>query len=123
MSYRCAQVEIDTARQVVRVEGREVPCQTRVYQLLLLLCEARGAVVPREAIFARLWEGLPAASDEALTQIVHRRRSTLGPSSQVVRTVRGVGFRLDCEVEGAGDRLAAPGDGREPAREAGVGRG
>jgi DNA-binding winged helix-turn-helix (wHTH) protein len=123
MSYRFAQVEIDTARQVVRVEGREVPCQTRVYQLLLLLCEARGAVVPREAIFARLWEGLPAASDESLTQIVHRLRSTLGPSSQVVRTVRGVGFRLDCEVEVAGDRLAAPGDGREQDREARVGGG
>lgn len=123
MSYRFAQVEIDTARQVVRVEGREVPCQTRVYQLLLLLCEARGAVVPREAIFARLWEGQPAASDESLTQIVHRLRATLGPSSQVVRTVRGVGFRLDCEVEAAGDRLAAPGDGREQDWEARVGGG
>ncbi len=111
MSYRFARVEIDTARQVVRVEGREVPCQTRVYQLLLLLCEARGAVVPRETIFARLWEGQPAASDESLTQVVHRLRSTLGPSSQVVRTVRGVGFRLDCEVEVAGDGLAAAGDG------------
>jgi DNA-binding winged helix-turn-helix (wHTH) protein len=123
MSYRFAQVEIDTARQVVRVEGREVPCQTRVYQLLLLLCEARGAVVPREAIFARLWEGQPAASDESLTQIVHRLRSTLGPGSQVVRTVRGVGFRLDCEVEVAGGRLAAPGDGGEQDKEARIGGG
>ncbi|HXO40455.1 MAG TPA: winged helix-turn-helix domain-containing protein, partial [Thermoanaerobaculia bacterium] len=120
MSYRFAQVEIDTARQVVRVEGREVPCQTRVYQLLLLLCEARGAVVPRETIFARLWEGQLAPSDESLTQIVHRLRSTLGPSSQVVHTVRGVGFRLDCAVEIASDRHPPPGDGSEQDMEAGV---
>jgi DNA-binding winged helix-turn-helix (wHTH) protein len=110
MSYRFAQVEIDTARQVVRADGREVPCQPRVYQLLLLLCEARGAVVPREAIFDRLWEGQPVASDESLTQVVHRLRSILGPSSQVVRTVRGVGFRLDSEVELVPDRLPAPAD-------------
>jgi len=99
MSYRFAQVAVDTARQVVSVDGREVPCQLRVYQLLVLLCEAGGAVVPREAIFARLWEGQPAASDESLTQLVHRLRSTLGASSAAVRTVRGVGFRLDCAVE------------------------
>jgi DNA-binding winged helix-turn-helix (wHTH) protein len=120
MSYRFAQVEVDTARQVVRVEGREVPCQTRVYQLLLLLCEAGGAVVPRETIFARLWEGQPAPSDESLTQLVHRLRSTLGPSSQVVHTVRGVGFRLDCEVALAGDRLPASRDGSVGPRD-GVG--
>jgi|SRR5579864_113396 len=123
MSYRFAQVEIDTARQVVRVEGREVPCQTRVYQLLLLLCEARGAVVPRETIFVRLWEGQLAPSDESLTQVVHRLRSTLGPSSQVVHTVRGVGFRLDCTVEVVADRHPPPGDGSEQGREAGAAGG
>jgi DNA-binding winged helix-turn-helix (wHTH) protein len=114
MSYRFARVEVDTARQVVSVDGREVPCQPRVYQLLVLLCAAGGAVVPREAIFARLWEGQPAASDESLTQLVHRLRSTLGSGSQVVRTVRGVGFRLDCEVERAGDPLPAPGETAGP---------
>ena len=118
MSYRFAQVEIDTARQVVRVDGREVPCQPRVYQLLLLLCEARGAVVPREAIFDRLWEGQPAPSDESLTQLVHRLRSILGPGSQVVYTVRGVGFRLDSEVELVGDRFPASEDGSKEGREA-----
>jgi len=115
MSYRFAQVEIDTARQVVRVDGREVPCQPRVYQLLLLLCEAGGAVVPREVIFDRLWEGQPAPSDESLTQLVHRLRSILGPSSQVVHTVRGVGFRLDSEVEVVGDRLPASADASQTA--------
>jgi DNA-binding winged helix-turn-helix (wHTH) protein len=123
MSYRFAQVEIDTARQVVRVEGHEVPCQARVYQLLLLLCEAGGAVVSRETIFTRLWQGQPAASDESLTQIVHRLRSTLGPRSQVVTTVRGVGFRLDCAVEAAGDGLAASGDGGAEDRAMGAGGG
>src|ERR1700674_4051586 len=94
MSYRFAQVEIDTARQVVRVDGREVPCQPRVYQLLLLLCEARGAVVPREAIFDRLWEGQPAPSDESLTQLVHRLRSILVPCRLVILTDSGSCFRL-----------------------------
>jgi DNA-binding winged helix-turn-helix (wHTH) protein len=104
--YRFQQVEVDAARQVVKVGGAEVTCQPRVYQLLLLLCAAGGAVVTREEIFARLWEGQQVPSDESLTQLVHRLRATLGPGSGVVRTVRGVGFRLDCAVEQVAARAA-----------------
>jgi DNA-binding response OmpR family regulator len=89
------QVEVDTARQRVWVGGAEVICQPRVYQLLVMLCEAGGAVVTREEIFARLWKGQAIASDESLTQVAHRLRAVLGPASAAVRTVRGTGFRLD----------------------------
>ncbi len=97
--YRFQDVEVDTSRQLLRVAGREVTCQPRVFQLLQLLCEADGAVVGREQIFARLWPGQAIPSDESLTQVVHRLRATLGAASGMVRTVRGVGFRLDSPVE------------------------
>jgi DNA-binding winged helix-turn-helix (wHTH) protein len=97
--YRFQDVEVDTSRQVLRVAGREVTCQPRVFQLLQLLCEADGGVVGREQIFARLWPGQAIPSDESLTQVVHRLRATLGAASGMVRTVRGVGFRLDSPIE------------------------
>ena len=97
--YRFGEVEVDALRRSVSVAGEEVACRPLVFQLLLLLCEAGGAVVERVVIFSRLWPENVVASDESLTQIAHRLRAMLGTSGGVVRTVRGVGFRLDAEIE------------------------
>ncbi|HEY0553350.1 MAG TPA: winged helix-turn-helix domain-containing protein [Thermoanaerobaculia bacterium] len=97
--YRFGDVEVDVLRRSVSVGGEEVACRPLVFQLLVLLCEAGGAVVERAAIFSRLWPESVVASDESLTQIAHRLRGTLGPSGAALRTVRGVGFRLDAQIE------------------------
>jgi DNA-binding winged helix-turn-helix (wHTH) protein len=97
--YAFEDVEVDVLRRSVSVGGREVACRPLVFQLLVLLCEAGGAVVERAEIFARLWPESPVPSDESLTQIAHRLRGTLGGSGGALRTVRGVGFRLDTAVE------------------------
>src|SRR5690348_9702408 len=97
--YRFGEVYVDALRRSVSIGGEEVPCRPLVFQLLLLLCEAGGAVVERTEILERLWPESAAPSDESLTQIAHRLRSTLGASGGALRTVRGVGFRLDAAVE------------------------
>jgi DNA-binding winged helix-turn-helix (wHTH) protein len=97
--YRFGDVYVDTLRRTVSVSGAEVACRPLVFQLLLLLCEAGGAVVERAATFSRLWPDSVVASDESLTQIAHRLRATLGNSGGALRTVRGVGFRLDAAIE------------------------
>jgi DNA-binding winged helix-turn-helix (wHTH) protein len=97
--YRFGDVYVNTLRRSVSVGGEEAACRPLVFQLLLLLCEAGGAVVERAAIFSRLWPENVVASDESLTQIAHRLRATLGSSGGALRTVRGVGFRLDAAIE------------------------
>lgn len=97
--YRFGEVHVDALRRSVFVGGEEVACRPLVFQLLLLLCEARGAVVERTEILERLWPESAVPSDESLTQIAHRLRGTLGASGGALRTVRGVGFRLDGVVE------------------------
>ncbi len=97
--YRFGEVQVDALRRSVFVGGEEVACRPLVFQLLLLLCEARGAVVERTEILERLWPESAVPSDESLTQIAHRLRGTLGASGGALRTVRGVGFRLDAAVE------------------------
>jgi DNA-binding winged helix-turn-helix (wHTH) protein len=106
--YRFQDVVVDPARLVVTVGGAEVTCQPRVLQLLLLLCEAGGAVVGRDAVFGRLWPDQTFRSDESLTQVVHRLRATLGAAGAMVRTVRGVGFRLDGGVTRLADSGSSP---------------
>jgi DNA-binding winged helix-turn-helix (wHTH) protein len=97
--YTFGKVYVDALRRSVFVGGEEVACRPLVFQLLLLLCEAGGAVVERTEILERLWPESAVPSDESLTQIAHRLRGTLGASGGALRTVRGVGFRLDATVE------------------------
>jgi len=96
--YRFADVLVDAAKRQLFVRGQEAACRPLAFELLLQLCEAAGAVVPREEVFRRLWGDDYVPSDEALTQIVHRLRSALGDQGKLVRTVRGVGLRLDTKV-------------------------
>lgn len=96
--YRFGDVLVDVTRRRLLVRGREVRCRPLPFDLLLLLCESGGAVVTREQVFQRLWGDSHVPSDESLTQIVHRLRAALGPFGSAVRTVRGVGLRLDIPV-------------------------
>ncbi|MFY9822514.1 MAG: winged helix-turn-helix domain-containing protein, partial [Thermoanaerobaculia bacterium] len=113
--FRFGDVHVDALRRSVAVGGREVACRPLVFQLLLLLCEAKGAVVERTEILERLWPESAVPSDESLTQIAHRLRGTLGASGGALRTVRGVGFRLDAPVEPVFAEMAEPQKGyRDP---------
>lgn len=96
--YRFAEVEIDPAAFVVRIDGRPRDCSRKAFELLLFLCRHPGRVLPRDEIMDALWPGGQLISDEALTQIVFRTRAVLGQHGALLRTIRGVGLKLDSEV-------------------------
>ncbi|HSX63011.1 MAG TPA: winged helix-turn-helix domain-containing protein, partial [Tahibacter sp.] len=97
--YRFANVAVDVARQQLRVDEAEVACQPLAFRLLVMLCEARGALVPRSVLFDRLWPGGQDIGDTALTQLIWRLRGALGPAADAIRTVRRGGIRLDAELQ------------------------
>lgn len=96
--YRFAGVVVDVARQQLWVDAAEVACQPLAFRLLVMLCEARGALVSRQALFERLWPGGQDIGDTALTQLIWRLRGALGPAADAIRTVRRGGIRLDADV-------------------------
>jgi DNA-binding winged helix-turn-helix (wHTH) protein/tetratricopeptide (TPR) repeat protein len=96
--YRFANVAVDVLRQQLWVDGVEVACQPLAFRLLVMLCEARGALVSRQLLFERLWPGGQDISDTALTQLIWRLRGALGPAADAIRTVRRGGIRLDAVV-------------------------
>lgn len=104
--YRFANVVVDVARQQLWVEAVEVACQPLAFRLLVMLCEARGALVSRQALFDRLWPGGQEIGDTALTQLIWRLRGALGPAAEAIKTVRRGGVRLDADVRA--DPLRAP---------------
>jgi len=88
---------LDRSTRSVRVDETEVQLTSREFQLLDLLVQNKGQVVPREVILDRVW-GLDAdVSTNNLDAYVRllRRKINLPEGDVVIQNVRGIGFKLE----------------------------
>jgi DNA-binding winged helix-turn-helix (wHTH) protein len=106
--FRFAGVEIDPLAYTVRVDGEPRDCSRKAFELLLLMVRNAGTAMPRDQVMDALWPGGQLVSDEALTQLVFRTRAVLGPYGGLLRTLRGVGLRLESEVVAEATVTPAP---------------
>ena len=92
-----SEVVIDISRKRVMIDDSLAPLTYKEFALLQFLVLREGQTVKREAIIEALWSEDDEETPEARTIDVHvrRLRSKLGPYEDIVRTVRGVGYRFD----------------------------
>jgi len=117
MIFRINDCLIDTNAYEVRRNGQPVPVQPQVLDVLILLLENRDRLVSKDEIIERVWHGR-VVSDAALDSRIKSARQAIGDSGasqELIRTIRGRGFRFVGEVdqdrgEAAGKRAttAAP---------------
>lgn len=86
-------VTLDTASQKVSCAGQELELSRREYMLLKSLMENAGRVQTRSALEARLYSWGDEISSNALEVHIHHLRKKLG--NDFIRTIRGVGYRID----------------------------
>jgi two-component system phosphate regulon response regulator PhoB len=79
------------------VAGRAVALTATEFKLLAHLARHAGRVATREALLERFWRDASEGTTRTLDTHVKRLRRKLGPAGRLVRTVRGVGFRLAAE--------------------------
>ena len=91
---------VDWARGTVARHGRRTALSRTELRILSCLLDGAGRVVPRERLIERAWPlDRPANPLNALAVYVcyvRRRLATLGLPS-VIRTVRGLGYKLSIE--------------------------
>ena len=78
----------------------DVRLAPKTFDFLCLLVQRANAVVARDELMERLWQGRPA-SDESLAQVVSQCRRALGDSAArqfIIQTVPKRGFRLVPDV-------------------------
>jgi TolB-like protein/DNA-binding winged helix-turn-helix (wHTH) protein len=125
MLYRLEGCELDGAQFELRRDGRPVPVEPQVLELLLYLVANRDRAVTRNELFEKLWRGR-IVSESALNSAVKAARSAIGDdgkSQSRIRTLHRTGYRFVGEVEELHAAAAgAPGsDPRpEPAASAGL---
>ena len=97
---RCGMIELDVRHRLVRSNGQLSRLTPRLVVLLRLLIEKQGAVIPREDLFRKAWETNYTGDTRTLDVHISWLRNALGDnprSPRFLKTLRGVGYRLDVE--------------------------
>jgi DNA-binding response OmpR family regulator len=85
-------IELDPAARSVRKAGKLLPLNTREFDLLHALMLNAGRVLSREQLEQHLYSWGREVESNAVEVHVHHLRRKLG--SEVIHTVRGVGYTL-----------------------------
>jgi len=91
-------VVIDISRKRVQLDGDTAPLTYKEFELLQFLVLREGRTIDRAEIISTLWaEGGDEETPNERTIDVHvrRLRAKLGAYEDIVRTVRGAGYRFD----------------------------
>jgi DNA-binding response OmpR family regulator len=92
-----AGVTIDISRKKVVINSESAPLTYKEFELLQFLVLREGVTVDRADIIDALWSASDVDRPNNRTIDVHvrRLRSKIEPFDDIVRTVRGIGYRFD----------------------------
>jgi len=90
-------VIVDISRKRVSLDGETAALTFKEFELLQYLVLREGRTIDRAELIASLWSATDDEIPNERTIDVHvrRLRSKLGDFEDIVRTVRGVGYRFD----------------------------
>jgi DNA-binding response OmpR family regulator len=94
-------IRLEPAARRVLVNGSEVVLANKEYELLKVLLDRAGQVVPREVILREVWGDVDLRGSKTLDMHMSWLRRKIGDEGPVaerrIATVRGVGFRLNAD--------------------------
>jgi len=87
-------LRMDTLAHRVWIGGDEVVLTALEFKLLLTLATRRGRVQTRERLLHDVWGLAPGVPTRTVDTHVQRLRKKIGPASDYIETLRGVGYRV-----------------------------
>jgi two-component system response regulator MtrA len=94
----CGDLEVDPARVTVRRAGQDIAVTATEFRLLLELVRRPGQVFTREILLDRVWSYDYLGDSRLVDVAVQRLRAKIEDDPahpRLIRTVRGVGYKLD----------------------------
>jgi DNA-binding response OmpR family regulator len=93
--YQDSHLEVDFVRAVAAVDSRRIVLTRKEYELLSLLVQNAGEIIPREALLWRVWGYSAQIRTRTLDVHIRRLRKKLGSySEQYIETIFGIGYRF-----------------------------
>ena len=93
--YGDEHLSFDFHQQMVILDGRRMTLTRKEYDLLALLVQHAGQIVPRDALLQQVWGYSPAIRTRTLDVHVRRLRKKLGGyADRYIETIFGIGYRF-----------------------------
>lgn len=93
--YQHEGLTVDFSGRLVTVDGKHVDMSPREYDLFFFLVKNRGIALSREKLINEVWGYDFLGDDRTIDTHIKQLRKILGPYSQCISTLRGVGYRFD----------------------------
>ncbi|PYT27389.1 MAG: hypothetical protein DMG57_18380 [Acidobacteria bacterium] len=93
--YQDAHLDVDFVRKCALVDSHRLVLTRKEYDLLALLVENAGEIIPRNVLLLRVWGYSSEIRTRTLDVHVRRLRKKLGSySEQYIETIFGIGYRF-----------------------------
>jgi DNA-binding response OmpR family regulator len=93
--YRDEHLSIDFENQLAALDAEGMTLTRKEYDLLALLVQHAGEIIPREALLMRVWGYGAEIRTRTLDVHVRRLRKKLGVyAEQYIETIFGIGYRF-----------------------------
>lgn len=92
---RAGSIEINTAKHTAAVKGEELLLTYKEYELLRLFVSRPGYAFTREQLFNGVWGEDFCGETRTLDMHIKTLRQKLGTAGEAIKTVRGIGYRLE----------------------------
>lgn len=86
-------IHIDFERYEVSIDGKAITLPRKEFELLSLLMSKQGKVFTRETILSTVWGEDVVVGDRTIDVHIRKLREKLG--SDLIKTVKGVGYKFD----------------------------
>jgi DNA-binding response OmpR family regulator len=93
--YRDEHLNMDFDQQTAILDNQRIILTRKEYDLLALLVQHAGEIIPREALLLRVWGYGSEIRTRTLDVHVRRLRKKLGSyADQYIETIFGIGYRF-----------------------------
>ena len=88
-------IELDKAAHQVKIDGQEIELSYKEFELLAYFLENQGIALSREKILNNVWNYDYFGDARTIDTHVKKLRSKLGEKGEMIKTIRGMGYKLE----------------------------
>ncbi|MCI6695913.1 MAG: response regulator transcription factor [Solobacterium sp.] len=92
-------IYLNNIKHIVTMDGKEIELTLKEYELLLLFMNNIGIVFTREHLLASIWDSNFVGESRTIDVHVGTLRNKLGNCGSCIKTLRGVGYKMEAIYE------------------------
>jgi len=93
----CGGIQVDKTAHQTTIDGQDIELSYKEFELLIYFMENRGIALSREKILNNVWNYDYFGDARTIDTHVKKLRSKLGEKGDMIKTIWGVGYKLEAE--------------------------